>query len=265
MSEPLPAEDAFLIHYNLRACPDHELWIDNHSIGKCTFGAGETAIHDLKQPPRALVHTPMGSMMFYLSRKLLNEIADESNVARISGLYLKPGLSVVDPIVRHISRALYAAMQQPDLAAPLFVEHVTLALAAHVAETYGGMRKTRADAHGGLSPWQEQRAKEMLSSHLDGDISLQALAAECGISRGHFARMFRRSVGIPPYRWLLMQRVARAKEMIRDSTLSLADIAIASGFCDQSHMTRCFKENVGIPPGACRRNQHQPVIRGIQA
>jgi AraC family transcriptional regulator len=265
MSDPLPAEDAFLIHYNVRACPDHELWIGDRSVGKCTFGAGETAIHDLKQPPRALVHTPMGSMMYYLSRKLLNEIADESNVPRIGDLHLKPGMSVADPMVRHLSKALYAAMQQPDQAAPLFVDHVTLALAAHVAETYGGMRKVLAEASGGLAPWQERRAKEMLSSQLDGDISLETLAAECGISRGHFAKMFRRSVGIPPYRWLLLQRVERAKELIRDSSLSLAEIAIACGFCDQSHMTRCFKEIVGVSPGACRRNQHQAPISEIQA
>jgi AraC-like DNA-binding protein len=255
MSEPLPAEDAFLIHYNLRACPDHELWMGDHFIGKCTFGAGETAIHDLKQPPRALVHTPMGRLMYYLPRKLLNEIADETNVARIDDLHLKPGVSVADPTVRHLSKALQAAMQQPDEAAPLFVDHVTLALATHVAGTYGGMRKVLAEERWGLSLGEERRAKEMLSSQLDGNVSLQTLAAECGISRGHFGRMFRRSVGIPPYRWLLLQRVERAKELIRDSSLSLAEIAIACGFCDQSHMTRCFKEMVGVSPGAFRRKQ----------
>jgi AraC-like DNA-binding protein len=193
--------------------------------------------------------------MYYLSRKLLNEIADETNVPRIAHLHLEQGTSVADPTVRHLSKALYVAMQHPSQAAPLFVDHLTVALAAHVAETYGGMRRVFSEESGGLSPVDERRVKEMLSSQLDGNISLQTLAAECGISRGHFARMFRRSVGVPPYRWLLLQRVERAKELIRDSSLSLAEIAIACGFCDQSHMTRCFKEMVGVSPGAFRRKQ----------
>lgn len=254
MTEPLPAEDGFLVHLNLEHCPDHELWVADRAIGKCTFGAGETAIHDLRQPPRALIHSQMGSLMFHMPRKLLNEICDDANVPRITGLHLKAGTSVDDPTVRHLSSAIHSALQQPEQAAPLFIDHVTLALAVHVAEKYGDMRKVRDPAHGGLAPWQERRAKEMLSGQLDGDLSLQALATECGISVGHFTRLFRRTVGEPPHRWMLRQRVERAKSLLRETPLSLAEIAVACGFCDQSHMSRCFRDDVGVSPGAWRRH-----------
>jgi AraC-like DNA-binding protein len=252
MSEPLAVEDAFLVHFNLRAAPEHELWVGDRALGKCTFGEGETAIHDLKRPPRALIHTPMGSMMFYLSRQVLNEVCDDASAPRIEDLHLQAGTSVDDPTIRHLSNSIYSAMQRPDQATPLFVDHVTVALAIHVAETFGGMRRARPPSCRGLAPWQERRAKEMLSSRLDGSVSLQALAAECGVSAGHFARLFRQSVGEPPHRWLLRQRLERAKMLLRDGGLSLAQVALACGFCDQSHLTRCFKEGLGVSPGAWR-------------
>lgn len=259
MSEPLPPEDAFLVHLNLRPCPDHELWIDGRALGKRSFGAGETAIHDLRQSTVALIHSPMGSLMFYLTRKLLAEICEDADSLPIDELRLTPGLSVDDPIVRNLGNTLAFAATRPNEVAPLFVDHVTLALGVHVAATYGDMRTIPLPAKGGLAPWQERRAKEMLSSQIDGAISLSALAQECRLSVSHFSRLFRHSVGQPPHRWLMMQRVERAKCLLRETGLSLAEIALACGFCDQSHMSRCFKSIVGAGPGMWRR--HQSVAR----
>lgn len=254
LSDPLLPDNAFLVHFNIRPCPDHELWLGNRAVGRCSFGAGQTAIHDLREPPRALVHTPMGCMMFYLSRSLLDEIDEEEGSRSGEELYLEPGVSVEDSTVRQLSEVLYAALQQPERANSLFVDHVTIALALHVAETYGTSRQLRSRAQGGLAPWQERRAKELIASRLDGNVSLEMLAAACGVSRSQFARSFRRSVGEPPYRWLLRQRVERAKTLMRETALSLSEVAIASGFCDQSHLTRCFRSFAGVSPGVWQRH-----------
>jgi transcriptional regulator GlxA family with amidase domain len=60
-------------------------------------------------------------------------------------------------------------------------------------------------------------------------------------------------VGTSPYRWLLLQRVSRAKSLLRKADWSLADIAAACGFADQSHFTRVFTSIVGASPGAWRK------------
>jgi AraC-like DNA-binding protein len=254
MSEPVPVEDAFLVHLNLKPCPDHELWIDGKSLGKRTFGSGETTIHDLRRSPRALLHTPMGSMMFYLSRRLLNEICDDADAPRIGDLHLTPGVATNDPVVRNLGQTLAFAMSQPEQASLLFIDHLTMALAVHVASTYGGMRQVRKAVSGGLASWREQRAKAILATCLDGSVSLSRLAEECGLSASHFSKQFRRSVGEPPHRWLMRQRLERAKSLLRDTPLSIAEIAVACGFCDQSHLTRCFKSAVGVGPGNWRRD-----------
>src|SRR5262245_19531835 len=119
---------------------------------------------------------------------------------------------------------------------------------------------------GGLTPWQIRRAKQLMHANLDEKLPLSRLAEEFGLSVRHSARAFRQSTGIPPHRWRLNQRVERAKEMLRDPTLSLADVALACGFGDQSHFTRMFTAVVHLSPGLWRRMQSQRLpMRGDQA
>src|SRR5262249_61445822 len=107
---------------------------------------------------------------------------------------------------------------------------------------------------GGLAPWQVKRACEKLEADLSGKLTLQEIAAEVGISASHFSRAFRASVGLPPHQWLLRQRISAAKQLMSVRDLSLAEIAIAAGFSNQSHFTRVFSTFVGVSPGVWRRD-----------
>jgi len=117
----------------------------------------------------------------------------------------------------------------------------------------GALRDGVSIPRGGLAPWQARRAKELLNANLDGKLPLSQLAEKCGLSTRHFARAFRQSTGVPPHRWLLSRRVDRAKDLLRDPALSLAEVALACGFADQSHFTRMFTTLVGLSPGLWRR------------
>ena len=128
-----------------------------------------------------------------------------------------------------------------------------LALAAHVAQTYGGLRPVAEPARGGLAPWQVRRACERLESDLGGKFSLEQIAAEFDLSVSHFSRAFRISTGLPPHQWLLRQRVKAAKQLMTVRDLPLSEIAISAGFANQSHFTRVFSAAVGVSPGAWRR------------
>jgi AraC family transcriptional regulator len=134
----------------------------------------------------------------------------------------------------------------------LFLDYVLLAFGVHIAQTYGGMRPVSLPVRGGLAPWQERRAKEMIAANLGG-VPLKELARECRVSSAHFSRAFRCSVGMAPHNWLIEQRVVLSKEKLRDDRLSLADVAAECGFCDQAHFTRYFTRIVGVTPGAWRR------------
>jgi len=130
---------------------------------------------------------------------------------------------------------------------------MALALHAHLSKTYGSLTPPRL--RGGLAPWQERRAKEMMLAHMDGDLPLADLAQACGLSRSHFARAFRETTGLPPHRWLMQARLDRAKDYLRTSQLLLGQIAHLCGYADQSHFTRTFSRAMGCSPVAWRRLQ----------
>jgi transcriptional regulator GlxA family with amidase domain len=100
----------------------------------------------------------------------------------------------------------------------------------------------------------------LVTARIAAQISLKDLANECRLSASHFAKAFKQTIGEPPHRWLLRQRVKVAKKMLAGSKQSIAEIAIACGFADQSHLTRAFSGIIGVTPGAWRRG-NDPLLR----
>ena len=113
------------------------------------------------------------------------------------------------------------------------------------------------DRRGGLAPWQLRRATEYMTEHMAGPVLLKDLAEQTGLSPSRFGRAFKLSMGISPHRWQMNLRVLEAQEMLRDGKRSQADIALATGFAEQSHFSRVFKEVVGVPPGVWQRAHRQ--------
>lgn len=253
MTDPLPVDDAYLIGFQAADCLDHEIWMDGKSVACEPFTAGVTTFYDLRRDPRAFMRNPSHCLMYYIPRSALDFIADEAGARRIEDLHHPPGIGAHDEVMRSLTTAIIPAFANPDQASRLFIEHITLAVSAHLAQTYGGMAVGRA-ASGGLAPWQERRAKEIIDANLCGEIPLSWLAQECGLSTGHFSRAFRRSTGVAPHRWLLQRRVEVARDMLRTSGLPLCDVALACGFADQSHFTRVFRDHTGTSPGSWRRH-----------
>ena len=104
----------------------------------------------------------------------------------------------------------------------------------------------------GLSQGALQRIDEYIEAHLDSALDIGQLAAIVRMSSSHFTRSFHRSVGVTPHRYVIQNRVMRARELLTTTKLPLTEIALATGFSDQSHFSRRFNEIVGVPPGAFR-------------
>jgi AraC family transcriptional regulator len=146
-------------------------------------------------------------------------------------------------------------METPELACRLFLDHTVFALLAHFARMYGNMRIDCRPIRGGLAPWQMRRSTEMLLARLDGDACLSQVARECQLSLSHFVRAFKQTIGQPPYRWLIEQRVKVAKDLLLHSALPMAEIASKCGFADQASFIRAFKRTAEMTPGEWRRTR----------
>jgi AraC family transcriptional regulator len=250
---PFPHEDSFCAALQMRGSPDREAWVDGRPLGKRPLAAGVTAFYDLKRNPKMAYTSPFHALVFYMPRKALDWIADDADANRIDDLEYQPGSGVDDPVIRYLGLSLLGAFERPGTTSHIFVDHVTLAVAIHVAHTYGGMRLSPRSTKGALVPWQERRVTEMLSAKLDGRITLRVMATECGLSVSHFCRAFRRATGMSPNQWLQRRRIDAAKALLRDRQVSLVDVALRCGFSDQSHFTRVYTHIVGTSPGAWRR------------
>jgi AraC-like DNA-binding protein len=254
LTTPLPAERAFSVLLQLRDCPERELFIAGRSVFRGGYGARSTSIVDLEEEPTANLQSPFDVLHFYVSRSALDEIADEQGAPRIATLTCERG--VLDPTVWHLGQALLPALERPHEIGAMYADHLLMATHTYFAVAFGGMCLPSYGRRNGLAPWQMRRATEFMIARLGADISLHEVAKICGLSPNYFGRAFKQSVGTSPHRWLLLQRVLRAKSLLRDAKLSLADIAAACGFADQSHFTRVFTSIVGATPGTWRKQVH---------
>ena len=109
-----------------------------------------------------------------------------------------------------------------------------------------------APSHGGLAPRVLQRVRAYIDAHLGENIELAALADTAGLSRCHFARAFKQSVGCAPHYYLMQRRLEQAKKLIVETEFPLAQIALECGFSDQSHFSRRFLQYVGATPRSFR-------------
>ncbi|MEZ5658087.1 MAG: AraC family transcriptional regulator [Burkholderiaceae bacterium] len=121
-------------------------------------------------------------------------------------------------------------------------------LADALAESSDGPRRRVPRSDQGLA----RRIGDDLAAHWRSGISITVLESRHRISRFAMTRLFRRHYGVSPQRFLIMRRLDHARRMIERGS-PLADAALASGFADQSHMSRQFMQAFGISPGRWRR------------
>lgn len=254
LTEPFGNDDAYLIGLQLRGVSRHEFWLGGTSISVQPFRKGSSCFYDLNNDPVAYLGEPFHSINFYVPRKALSELVDELGRKGPDGLVHRPGDFVDDAVIYNVGQCLLPVMHGELQANQLFVDHVMLALRGHLVSTYGQTRQRRTVPRGGLAAWQQRKATEMIREHLVEGITLVELARACRLSSSAFVRAFKQSLGAPPHQWLLMRRVERAIELMRDRSVHLADVALSSGFADQSHFTRIFVRKMGISPGAWRHS-----------
>lgn len=96
------------------------------------------------------------------------------------------------------------------------------------------------------------RVQSYIDAHPGENLSLERLSEEARLSKYHFARLFKEETGQTPWAYVQRARIRRAKQLLATTDASLAEIALRTGFFDQSHFTRTFKRLEGTTPGAYR-------------
>ncbi|MGF6573816.1 AraC family transcriptional regulator [Paraburkholderia sp. GAS333] len=217
------------------------------------FGRDSVYLRDFSDDYQADMYGAFDFVLMELSTESIAKALDERQGAKPRG-FATP-LVREDPVLGHFAQILALTLEGPGKASPLFVEQLGTAIATYVVDQYAGPSGAPTRSKRRLSRAQEARAKEMLLAEADGNISIEEIAAACNLSRSYFISAFRETTHCTPHQWLIQQRIARARGLLVSSDASLAEIAVACGFSDQSHFSRMFSQIVGVPPGTWRRSQ----------
>jgi AraC family transcriptional regulator len=114
-------------------------------------------------------------------------------------------------------------------------------------------RPVKLLSRGGLAPWQIRRCTEYLNTHAHEVVGLEQLASLVGLSPFHFARAFKQSTGVPPHRYQLSLRIARAKALLTATDRPVTEIAFDVGYESSQALARLFRREVGASPSEYRR------------
>lgn len=250
-SPPLVGERGYIVALQLKAIPFLEQFFGRKKVSSGFYPMGAVSAINLQDEPALLLPNPFDALVLYITQAALDEIAYAHQGQRAEQLVWP--LGAVDSVVYHLGKTLLFSLEQPRHTSKILIDHILHALNCHFVCTYGGVRILARQFRGGLSPLQTRRATEFLAAHLEGNIALQEVAAACDLSLSHFTRAFKKTFRKPPYKWLTERRVDKARDLMTNSRLPLADIAIQCGFPDQSALNHFFKRIYGVTPGIWRR------------
>lgn len=159
-------------------------------------------------------------------------------------------------MMRHLDRVL----AQPDNYSRLYAESFAVVLISEILVSQAvrpshpfGVRKPHR-FRGGLASWQRQLACDYIEQKLDQEISLAELAHVVGLSPFHFCRAFKEAVGDPPHRYQMIRRMARAKALLADRSLSISDVSSLIGYASPSRFSALFRKVTGHSPRTFRRS-----------
>ena len=192
------------------------------------------------------------ALLMSLPQALLRNVVAQSDLdpARME---IRDRFQIRDLELEALSWAMQRELELGSPSGRLYLEGLTLAVASRLVAQHSSITKHSAGRHEGLNGHRLKRVLSFIEDQLAEDLSLEKIAAVAGISASHLQTLFQVSMGMPVHQYVIQRRVERAKTLLMQNGLSMAEIALAAGFAHQSHMARHMRRVLGLPPQAMKR------------
>ena len=161
----------------------------------------------------------------------------------------------VDQSALYLARMLEAELSEREAANELYVDSLITLLGIHLLRNYTEPLRPLAPSKGSLPKYKAKKIRDYLHANFRGKLSIAELSAMAGISPGHFIKAFTRTFGATPHQYLINLRIAAAERLLSESDLSISEIAYASGFSSQSHLTTAMRKHKGTTPARIREDR----------
>jgi len=170
--------------------------------------------------------------------------------------------NLIDPNLMALLTAMATDLDEGSPAGRLYGESLATALAVYLLGRYAVWHRKPRLFKGGLPRYRLKRVLDYIGENLTDEIGLAELAALAGMSPHYFCELFKESMGCSPHRFVLLQRIDRAKELLRSQRLAVREAGISVGFQNPSHFARMFHRFVGVTPSKFRSDLGQAPQTG---
>ncbi len=175
----------------------------------------------------------------------------------VPGCLTQAGLSARQPVYHPVTREAGALLQSQMMT---IIDHNTDSAMHLIGQGFifldllvrgSGYRETGSGKR--LRDFYMKEALSFIEQHYQEDISVEDISAFCGLDRSYFGRIFRDTMGASPQRFLMVYRMAKAQQLLKETKLSIGSISIMVGYANQLHFSRAFKEIYGVSPRTYRQ------------
>jgi len=196
--------------------------------------------------------TPNHMLHLYLGPHFLRLTA-ESIAVDYSQISIAPQFGIRDEHIHHIGMSLHCELKDMNVVGRLYADSLAKVLAMQLVRRYSYLSDLQMN-RGGMAPRKLRKAIEFIKENLDNEetVALAMIADVVQMSYSHFSRAFKQSMGVTPNGYMTEQRIERAKKLLSETDLPIADIALRTGFASQSHFTTTFRRLVWTTPKGFR-------------
>ncbi|MEW9530992.1 helix-turn-helix domain-containing protein [Microbispora sp. NPDC049125] len=207
---------------------------------------------------QAVSSQPLESLHLHISAEVIEAT---SRILHEDGLRpdrpLPDMLDLEDPLVTAAGRAIGCALREG--ASALYADSIAQTLAVHLLHRAGGRPAPAGPAPGSsvLSVRALRQVTSYMREHLHEEVSLDDLAAQANLSKYHLLRVFSKSTGFTPYRYLTRLRLRHAADLLRDTSQTVLQIAVACGYRSPGQFAAAFRREYGASPSEFRRGHRR--------
>jgi AraC family transcriptional regulator len=216
------------------------------------YGKGDFSITPAEAPFFARWDSDDRLLQIRMTSSFIQKVATETLAMNPNQLEVIPEFRTRNPQLEAIALLLLSELKQDNLGSRLYIESLSNLLAVQLLRQYSASKPNLRVYESGLPQHQLMQVLDYIHDHLEQEIKLADLAELLGMSQFHFSHLFKQTIGIAPYQYLLQQRIERAKQLLKQTDQSVIEIALSCGFNSHSHLSKQFRQITGLTPTAYR-------------
>lgn len=192
------------------------------------------------------------NLLLSLPQTLIHSVAQQAghDSTRIE---IRNRFQVRDPELELIANAIHREIDAGQPSGRLYTEGLVVAIASRLIAQHSSISQPLRMATATLSGHRLKQVLSFIEDQLAEDLSLDQIAAVAGVSPSHLKSLFRQAVGLPVHQYVIQRRIQRARALLTQDNLTMAEIAAATGFAHQSHLARHIRRATGLAPNDLRR------------